>query len=93
MLCGVIIISITKPIGKAQPVVHARAGNISSTLLADVPGIQVALGKKELDLNVEERKGKRRERKKRRVKIRTRRHQYDIGVRNSNWEMKGEDGG
>lgn len=46
---------------------------LSPTLLADVSGIQVALRRKELDLNVEERKGKRRGRK-RRVKIRSRCH-------------------
>lgn len=67
------VISITKPTGKAQPVMHARPGNLSSTLLADVPGIQVALRRKKLDLNVEERKGNRREEKSR-VKIRTRCH-------------------
>lgn len=79
------VISITKPTGKAHPVVHAGAGNPFFYTAWDPGGLK-------REGTWPEYRGKKweEEREKSRVKIRTGCHWYD---RNSNWEKKGEDGG
>lgn len=70
-------ISTAKLAGQDQPVPHARAGSISFSCTAggctQDPG---ALQRKQLDLNVEERRGKRIKKEKRKES-----GQHDVNVR------------